>query len=86
MIYNFFQFGIVASFFGVVSFIPIVHNVISTKKANNFVWSAIVIALLSTLFWGLEGLRTNSLPLVINSFIFICFYISIAYVKFFNKN
>lgn len=83
--YNKAYFGLFASVLGVATFVPIIYNVITTGKTNNFLWSAIIMGLLASIFWLLEGMRVDSSYLIANSYIFIFFYFLIGFVKYLNR-
>lgn len=77
------SYGFFGSIVGLVSFIPIMYHVIATKNTSNFVWSGLLMAILSSFLWMMEGITMNSLTLVINTFLYIIMYFIIVVVKIF---
>jgi uncharacterized protein with PQ loop repeat len=80
MYYNI-NYGFIASIIGLSSFIPIVLNIIKTKNTSNFIWSSIILAILSSVLWMLEGIQVNSISLILKSIIYIFLYSIIIIVK-----
>lgn len=74
-------YGALGSIASLVSFLPIVYTIVKTKNTSNFVWSALLLALLSSFLWMMEGIHLGSLPLVFNTAVFIGFYIVIIGIK-----
>jgi len=75
------MYGFLALIFGLSSFLPIVYNIIKTKNTSNFIWSALLLALLASVFILLEGNQTGSLFLMINGIIYTLLYIIIIFIK-----
>jgi uncharacterized protein with PQ loop repeat len=73
--------GILASLIGLTSFISIVYHVIKTQNASNYLWTSIMLAILSNILWMLEGIKINSRPVIINSIMYIFLYLIIVGVK-----
>ena len=73
--------GLLASFLGLLRFIPIVYEIYKTKRTNNFTPTMLFLALSSTIFWLIFGYYENTLPLIISSLIAFCVYIYIVYMK-----
>lgn len=75
------NYGFFASMFGLMSFLPIVYNIVKTKNTSNFVWMGLILVVISSFFWMMEGLRINSLSLVVNTIIYIILYFVIIFIK-----
>ncbi len=77
--------GLLATFLGLLRFIPIVYEIYKTKQTNNFTPSMLFLALSSTVSWLIFGYYENTLPVIISSLIAFCVYIYIVYVKLSHK-
>lgn len=73
--------GLLASFFGLLRFIPMVYQIYKTKRTNNFTPTMLFLALSSTIFWLIFGYYENTLPVIISSTIALCVYTYIVYMK-----
>lgn len=73
--------GLLASFFGLLRFIPMVYQIYKTKRTNNFTPTMLFLALSSTIFWLIFGYYENTLPVIISSIIALCVYTYIVYMK-----
>ena len=77
--------GLLASFFGLLRFIPMVYQIYKTKRTNNFTPTMLFLALSSTIFWLIFGYYENTLPVIISSLIAFCVYSYIVYMKLSHK-
>lgn len=73
--------GLLASFLGLLRFIPMVYQIYKTKRTNNFTPTMLLLALTSTIFWLVFGFYENTLPIIISSVIALFVYIYIVYMK-----
>ena len=73
--------GLLASFLGLLRFIPMVYQIYKTKRTNNFTPTMLFLALSSTIFWLIFGFYENTLPIIISSLIAFAVYIYIVYMK-----
>lgn len=77
--------GLLASFLGLLRFIPMVYQIYKTKRTNNFTPTMLFLALSSTIFWLIFGFYENTLPIIISSLIAFAVYIYIVYMKISHK-
>ena len=73
--------GLLASFLGLLRFIPMVYQIYKTKRTNNFTPTMLLLALTSTIFWLVFGFYENTLPVIISSVIALFVYLYIVYMK-----
>ena len=73
--------GLLASFLGLLRFIPMVYQIYKTKRTNNFTPTMLLLALTSTIFWLVFGFYEDTLPLIISSVIALFVYTYIVYMK-----
>tara|TARA_Y100000816_G_scaffold198443_1_gene145337 strand:+ start:2692 stop:2988 length:297 start_codon:yes stop_codon:yes gene_type:complete len=73
--------GLLASFIGLLRFIPLIYHIYNTKKTNNFTPTVLLLALMSSLFWLIFGFYENSTPVLISSIIALFVYSYILSVK-----
>ena len=73
--------GLLASFLGLLRFIPMVYQIYKTKRTNNFTPTMILLALTSTIFWLVFGFYENILPVIISSVIALFVYLYIVFMK-----
>ena len=73
--------GLLASFLGLLRFIPMVYQIYKTKRTNNFTPTMLLLALTSTIFWLVFGFYEDTLPVIISSVIALFVYTYIVYMK-----
>ena len=73
--------GILATIIGVISFIPILHNVIITKKTNNFTYANLSLAIISNLLWIIFALNKNIFTTLFMGSIYLIIYLFILFFK-----
>jgi uncharacterized protein with PQ loop repeat len=79
-----FYLGLAATIIGIISFIPVVEHVNSTKKTDNFPYATLYIALLSNLLWVLYGVLKGASATIVMGALYFAIYAFILYVKFMN--
>lgn len=73
--------GYIATFFSVLSFLPVIINIYKTKQANNFPYQTIILAYLSNGLFLLNGILSKNNVLIFLGIVFILIYSYILYVK-----
>ena len=73
--------GLLASFLGLLRFIPMVYQIYKTKRTNNFTPTMLLLALTSTIFWLVFGFYEDTLPVIISSVIALFVYLYIVFMK-----
>ena len=75
------ELGIIATGAGLTSFIPILHHIHRTKKANDFPITGLFFALLSNLIWIYYGHIKNARATMIMGICYVFIYGFILSVK-----
>lgn len=73
--------GLLATFTGVIGFVPCVINIYKTNNADNFPYITIFMALTANLLWMLYGTLKNAHASTIMGLMYFTIYIFILYVK-----
>lgn len=78
---NTINYGFLASIIGIISFLPIVYNIVQTQNTDNFVWSALILALIASFLRILEGNQIGSTLLILSGTTFMILNLIIVFVK-----
>jgi len=78
--------GLLATIIGVISFVPVLFTVYESKKASNFPYRALILALTSNILWLYYALAKNpkiDLQLAGMAILYFFIYSFILYTKVF---
>lgn len=73
--------GLLATFIGLLRFIPITIEVYKSKKTNNFPYLMLFFAITSTILWLIYSYINNSIPLFISAGLAFSVYLFILFIK-----
>ena len=73
--------GLLATFIGLLLFIPITIEVYKSKKTNNFPYLMLFFAITSTILWLIYSYINNSIPLFISAGLAFSVYLFILFIK-----
>lgn len=75
--------GLLATFIGIISFLPIIYKIIITKKTDNFTISSLLLALTSNILWVVYGSGEKLFIPFLSGLLYFVIYSIILFYKLF---
>jgi uncharacterized protein with PQ loop repeat len=66
--------GILATFIGIMSFLPILYRITQTKDTSNFTYTNLGLALISNLLWIIFGINKDVMTSLISGILYMFIY------------
>lgn len=66
--------GLLATFIGIMSFLPILYRITQTKDTSNFTYTNLGLALVSNILWIIFGINKDVMTSIISGILYLFIY------------